>query len=210
MSASGAGPSRPGVGLWITTIAIVVIGLVSGLMGLLGAVFELEPAPVYDVADPPGESHYEAQRAIHAICRVDEMERVQGDDACIFPLTPHDAPLKDYAEVPLMLMASCLDMIDFVGDSAFTDERAVPCEPLGKSYTMDVHGETFETSMKARYPGFTGEVMELPTEKDIRDAKETRLVFLAMLGIGATGFLGGLAVSRIAWRRRKRAIEAGN
>jgi hypothetical protein len=202
-------PERPSTQLWIGAILVMAVGLFSGAIGLMGAIFELEPPMDYDIADPSAEPHYDAMRATNALCRLDDLEEVKGTMDCVLPLMPHDEPIEDYAEVSMMLMSTCIDIIDLVGDEAWEARKAVPCAPVGKSYPMDVHGEDFETSMKARYPGFTGEVMELPTLDDIEEKKDNRIIFLGMLGIGATGFLGGLAVMRILWRRRKRAHSGG-
>lgn len=203
-------PTRPSVSLWIGATLITLLGAVAGLMGALGMLFTLEPAPKYDLTNPPEASSYEAMVAVNAICRLDQLEKVQGDDSCVLPLTPHEDPLEDYADVPLMLKLPCMELIDLVGGEAYQERKPVPCAPKGKSYGLDVHDETFEASMKKRYPGFAGEVMEPPTQADLEDEQDTQVIFLGFLGIGATGSLGGALTLRLAWRRRKRAIAAGN
>ncbi len=203
-----AAPTRPSLSLWLGAILVTLFGIVAGAFGALGVVFALEPAPKYDLANPPEESSYEAMVAVNAICRLDQLEEVGGDDSCVLPLVDHERPLEDYAGVPLMLKLPCSELIDLVGGEAYQRRQPVPCAPKGKSYGLDVHDETFGASMKSRYPGFVGEVMEPPTEADLEDEKETQIIFLGFLGIGVTGALGGLLVMRLAWRRRKRAIAA--
>ena len=190
------------------TILVILFGAATGLIGLLGTLFMLEPMKDYDVAAPPEMSSADAMRAVNAVCRLDEMEEVAGDASCVVPLASHDEPLDDYGGVPLMLKLSCLDLIDLVGEDAYGGKRPVPCEPVGKCYSLDVHDETFQLSMKARYPRFGGEVMEPPTESELEDERDNRVIFLGLLAIGLTGVFGGGLVLRQAWRRRKRAIEA--
>jgi hypothetical protein len=198
-------PTRPGLGLWFATILVTIGGLFSGLIGGFGLLAMLESPPVFDVASPPAESHYDAMRVKNGFCRFDELEEVKGSDDCVVPITADQAKIAKYSNVPLILMMSCADMADVFDAAAFTAREPAPCAPLGKSYTLDVHGDTFRDSMLARYPGFVGEVMELPNPED---AKEDFVIMLGLAGIGATAGLGGAYLLVLLWRRRKRAVAA--
>ena len=147
-------------------------------------------------------------RAVNAVCRLDEMEEVRGDDSCVVPLAADDEPLDDFARAPLVLKIACVELVELVGTEAADAKRPVSCSPLGRCYTLDVHDEVFQKSIAERYPGFAGEVMEPPTAEDLEDEADVRTIFLGMFGIGATGLLGGGYVLVLLWRRRKRATAA--